>query len=120
MATDPSQRILFTPYTSFPMSLDMATAVPLRLLSNVEVFFQVTSLVHVTGVAWLLKWIPEANAWWPYRNPIVLDSADPLIVQGKYHASWFNDRDRASYFQLLISGAFTLGPAYMQGVRYDG
>lgn len=119
MATDSVQRKSFVPYASIPGSLNQNTAVFIQTMKNVEIFVRVSNDTPITGLMYLLKWIPESNTgaggWYPYRNPVAFDSA---VTSGKIHAAWNEDIDSPAWFQLLVPAGAVVLEAFMQGIRY--
>jgi hypothetical protein len=116
MATDKMFRTPITPFTTYPLTLDVtdtSRVYSCMLMQSIEVFAKVTGAA--TGLIYLLKWLPEFSVWGVYRNPEI---ADPNRPGGENHMAWTQDHNQSSYFALLVTGAVTVTRASIQGVRY--
>jgi len=108
-----AQRIVFTPYTSLPATLDVTTCLEASTETAIEI--RGTISAGGAGQVYLIQWVPEMNggagAWHPYRHPGDVDSAK---ISGKFHHTWMLPKDSMGYYQLLVLAPLVASPCYAE------
>ncbi len=104
-----AQRIVFTPYTSLPLTLDVSTCLEASPGTAIEV--RGTISAGGAGYVYLVQWMPEMNAgageWHPYRHKGDVNSAE---LNGKFHHTWMLPKYSMGYYQLLVLAPLIASP----------
>lgn len=104
-----AQRIVFTPYTSLPATLDVATCLEASPGTAIEIRGIISA--GGAGYVYLVQWVPEMNGgagkWHIYRHKGEVDSA---ALNGEFHHTWLLPKYSMGYYQLLVLAPLVSSP----------